>query len=96
MRRSKVNLFDRRTIMDSATSTSDSDFFFAFNDSNFSDRILRIEIIPDLPETKSDGEGCTSLADWTGRRKRRREEIKRENGLVEESLNFALLLLVYC
>jgi len=59
---------------------SESDFGFAFNDSNFSDRILRIEIIPDLPESKSDGEGCSTIADWARHRKRRREEIKRENG----------------
>lgn len=59
---------------------SESDFGFAFNDSNFSDRVLRIEIFPDLPDFKSDGEGCSSLADWARNRKRRREEIKKENG----------------
>ncbi|KAL5551901.1 hypothetical protein UlMin_002077 [Ulmus minor] len=63
-----------------ATSGSDSDFGFAFNDSNFSDRVLRIEIVPDLPETKSDGDGCTSFADWARNRKRRRDEIRRETG----------------
>lgn len=90
MRKSNVDLFDPRTVMDSdfspgglSASSSDSDFAFAFNDSNFSDRVLRIEIIPDLPETKSDGEGgCTSIADWARNRKRRREEIKREGGNV--------------
>lgn len=70
--------------MDSGTSptVSDADFAFAFNDSNFSDRILRIEIISDLPETKSDGDGCcpTTLADWARNRKRRREDIKKEPG----------------
>ncbi|KAK3434271.1 hypothetical protein EUGRSUZ_D01781 [Eucalyptus grandis] len=60
---------------------SDSDFGFAFNDSNFSDRILRIEIVPDLPDFKSDGEGCTSIADWARNRKRRREEIRKDNVL---------------
>ncbi|CAN1778423.1 BTB/POZ domain-containing protein POB1 [Linum perenne] len=56
-------------------SPADSDFGFAFNDRNFSDRVLKIEIIPDLPDTKSDGDGCISLAEWARNRKRRREEI---------------------
>ena len=88
MKDSNVDLFDPRTIMDSdlspsgvaGGSVSDSDFAFAFNDSNFSDRLLRIEIIADLPESKGDGEGCNSIADWARNRKRRREEIKKENG----------------
>lgn len=88
MRDSNADLFDPRTIMDSDCATaslgpgpvSDSDFAFAFNDSNFSDRVLRIEIIPDLPETKSDGDGCTSIADWARNRKRRREDIKKDSG----------------
>ncbi|XP_059285504.1 BTB/POZ domain-containing protein POB1-like isoform X2 [Lycium ferocissimum] len=56
-----------------------SDFGFAFNDSNFSDRILMVEIVPD---SKSNGEGCccsSSVVDWARKRKRRREEIKKEN-----------------
>ena len=88
MRDSNADLFDPRTIMDSDCATgslgpgpvSDSDFAFAFNDSNFSDRVLRIEIIPDLPETKSNGDGCTSIADWARNRKRRREDIKKDTG----------------
>ncbi|OAY56409.1 BTB/POZ domain-containing protein POB1 [Manihot esculenta] len=86
MRVPSADLFDPRTIMDSDYSPggpdapgSDPDFAFAFNDSNFSDRVLRIEIIPDLPETKSDGDPCTSIADWVRNRKRRREDIKKEN-----------------
>uniref|UniRef100_A0A7N2KVX7 BTB domain-containing protein n=2 Tax=Quercus lobata TaxID=97700 RepID=A0A7N2KVX7_QUELO len=87
MRDSNADLFDPRTIMDSDCATgslgpgpvSDSDFAFAFNDSNFSDRVLRIEIIPDLPETKSNGDGCTSIADWARNRKRRREDIKKDS-----------------
>lgn len=47
---------------------SDSDFAFAFNDANFSDRLLRIEIVPDL--CKSD-----EAAEVGPNRKRRREEI---------------------
>lgn len=88
MTESNVDLFEPRTIMDSdfssdgrSASSSDSDFAFAFNDSNFSDRVLRIEIIPDLPDTKSDAEGGTSIADWARNRKRRREEIRREGGI---------------
>lgn len=86
MRELNGDLFDPQSIMDSFSSTSgvgggsvsDSDFAFAFNDSNFSDRVLKIEIIPDMPETKSDGDGCTSIADWARNRKRRREEIKKD------------------
>ncbi|OMO79680.1 BTB/POZ-like protein [Corchorus capsularis] len=88
MRVPNFDLFDPRPIMDSDFSpddasgscSADSDFGFAFNDSNFSDRVLRIEIISDLPETKSDGDGCSSIADWARNRKRRREDIKKENG----------------
>ncbi|XP_010251562.1 PREDICTED: BTB/POZ domain-containing protein POB1 isoform X1 [Nelumbo nucifera] len=84
MKESNVDLFDPRTIMDSDFSSSgngvssDGDFAFAFNDSNFSDRLLRIEIMAGLPENKSDGEGCNSIADWARNRKRRREDIKKE------------------
>ncbi|XWS76933.1 hypothetical protein CRYUN_Cryun01aG0219600 [Craigia yunnanensis] len=79
------DLFDPRTEMDSdysrGASGSDGDFGFAFNDSNFSDRILRIEIMGGPPECRPDGEGCTSIADWASHRKRRREDIKKENVL---------------
>lgn len=82
---SSLDLFDPRTaVMDSdylPAGDRDGDFGFAFNDSNFSDRTLRIEIIAESPETRSDGEGCQSLADWASNRKRRREDIKKENGL---------------
>ncbi|ERN04568.1 hypothetical protein AMTR_s00075p00053230 [Amborella trichopoda] len=82
-----VDLFEPpRGVMDSEYSGggsgaggSTANFAFAFNDSNFSDRILRIEIISGLMESKSEGEGCNSIADWARNRKRRREEIKREN-----------------
>ncbi|KAF7152997.1 hypothetical protein RHSIM_Rhsim01G0169000 [Rhododendron simsii] len=63
------------------SSTRDGDFGFAFNDSNFSDRVLRIEIMADSPETRSDGEACHSLADWARHRKRRREDVKKDNEL---------------
>ncbi|CAA6671581.1 unnamed protein product [Spirodela intermedia] len=65
---------------------SDHNFEFAFNSSNFSDRVLRIEIMADPPESKSDGEGCNSIAEWR-KRKRRREEIKKDE---EQILNLNL------
>lgn len=49
-----------------------SDFGFAFNDVNFSDRIMRIEILPDLPGSKPDPDD--SLGDWARNRKRRRDD----------------------
>ncbi|XP_057969291.1 BTB/POZ domain-containing protein POB1-like isoform X2 [Malania oleifera] len=86
MKDSSSDLFDPRTTMEPelspegvAGSSSDSDFAFAFNDSNFSDRVLKIEIVADLPESKSDGEGCNSIADWARNRKRRREDIKKDS-----------------
>ncbi|GMJ06225.1 light-response BTB 2, POZ/BTB containin G-protein 1 [Hibiscus trionum] len=87
MRVPNTVLFDLQTIMDSdfspgeasGSGSVDPDFGFAFDDSNFSDRLLRIEIMPDLPETKSDGDGCSSIADWARNRKRRREDFKKEN-----------------
>lgn len=94
MKNLNVDLFDPRSIMDPDFSPAaggdrptgplhgsgyDSNFAFAFNDSNFSDRVLRIEILPDLPDSKSDPDGCTTIADWVRNRKRRREEIRKEN-----------------
>ncbi|KHN35353.1 BTB/POZ domain-containing protein POB1 [Glycine soja] len=80
------DLFDPGTVMDSSSSdysrsasSSDADFGFAFNDSNFSDRILRIEIMGDPVEARPDSEGCTTIADWARHRKRRREDIKKDN-----------------
>ncbi|CAK7348780.1 unnamed protein product [Dovyalis caffra] len=79
---SNSDLFDPRTEMDSdftrGGSASDGDFGFAFNDSNFSDRLLRIEIMGGSAENRADGEGCTSIIDWARHRKRRREDIKKD------------------
>lgn len=36
--------------------------------------------MPDLPDSKSDGDACSSIADWARNRKRRREEIKKDTG----------------
>ncbi|KAJ9171465.1 hypothetical protein P3X46_014832 [Hevea brasiliensis] len=85
MKGSNSDLFDPRTEMESVysrgASSSDGDFGFAFNDVNFSDRLLRIEIMGDSPDNGSDGEGCTSIADWARHRKRRREDIKKDNAV---------------
>ena len=87
------DLFDPGTVMDSSSSdysrsasSSDADFGFAFNDSNFSDRILRIEIMGDPVEARPDSDGCTTIADWARHRKRRREDIKKDNGIFFFSL----------
>jgi hypothetical protein len=91
MRKSNVDLFNPPMRMDSDCSTagfacgyesgSDFDFSFAFDNNNFSDRVLKVEIIPDLSEGKSNGKGCTSIAILAGgNKKRQREEIKKEAG----------------
>lgn len=83
MRDFNSDLFDLRTVIDSdfsrsASSSSDADFGFAFNDSNFSDRQLRIEIMGEASDARHDPEACTSIADWARHRKRRREDIKKD------------------
>ncbi|KAF9689275.1 hypothetical protein SADUNF_Sadunf01G0075000 [Salix dunnii] len=59
----------------------DHDFSFAFNDSNFSDRVLKIEIVADLPDVKSAGDGCSSITEWARNRKRRREDVKKDKAV---------------
>lgn len=58
--------------------SADQNFEFAFNSSNFSDRVLRIEIIPGPAESKAEGEGCANISDWARHRKRRREDMKKD------------------
>lgn len=60
-----------------------ANFAFAFNDSNFSDRVLRIEIMAGSAESKSEGDGCESIADWAKNRKRRREGVNKEAEILE-------------
>ncbi|KAJ4884898.1 BTB/POZ domain-containing protein POB1 [Raphanus sativus] len=85
-----TDLFDPKTQMDSEFSrhgsSPEGDFGFAFNDSNFSDRLLRIEIMGGGPsDSRSDVEGCcTSIADWARHRKRRREDIKKESVTISD------------
>ena len=76
---------EQRVVMDpshSSSSDHSNNFEFAFNSSNFSDRVLRIEIVAGAADSKSDGEGCSSIADWARHRKRRREDIKKEKGII--------------
>jgi len=78
------DLFDPRSDMDSYVSPVESrldyDFSFAFNDSNFSDRVLKIEIVAGLPDVKSASDGCSSITEWARNRKRRREDVKKDKG----------------
>ncbi|KAK8461312.1 hypothetical protein SEVIR_1G011800v4 [Setaria viridis] len=56
-------------------------FEFAFNEVNFSDRELRIEVVAgddDAPGSSGGGAGGGGLADWARHRKRRREELLKE------------------
>ncbi|XP_015162622.1 BTB/POZ domain-containing protein POB1-like isoform X2 [Solanum tuberosum] len=64
-------------------SGTQSDYGFAFDDSNFSDRVLMIEVVPDLPELKTEEEGLSLVVDWARKRKRRREEINRRGNVVQ-------------
>ncbi|XP_048445730.1 BTB/POZ domain-containing protein POB1 isoform X2 [Pyrus x bretschneideri] len=91
MRKANVDLSRPRMITDSGASPSGlagesgcpnkevQDFAFAFNDRNFSDRVLLIEIVPDSPGAKLDVVGCSTVSDWARNRKRRRAEIKRDS-----------------
>ncbi|PHT92321.1 BTB/POZ domain-containing protein POB1 [Capsicum annuum] len=59
-------------------SGTEPDFRFAFDEKNYSDRVLMIEISPDFPELKTSHEECFSIVvDWARKLKRRREEINR-------------------
>ncbi|KAJ3692196.1 hypothetical protein LUZ60_012546 [Juncus effusus] len=78
-----TDLFDASTTdgamdQDFARSNGAVNFEFAFNSVNFSDRVLRIEIVADPPEMRPCSGACSSLADWARQRKRRREELKKE------------------
>ncbi|WJX80347.1 Boi protein [Trifolium repens] len=78
-----ADLFDPLLVMEADTVSSSSpdanDFGFAFNDSNFSDRILQIEVMNDPIEPSSNADGCSTVADWANDRKRRREDINKDN-----------------
>ncbi|XP_008794992.2 BTB/POZ domain-containing protein POB1-like [Phoenix dactylifera] len=76
------DLFDHRAVMDSdffGASGSDQNFEFAFNSSNFSDRMLRIEIMAEPPGSNSDGVGAAAaFREWARHAKRKRDEIKKD------------------
>ncbi|KAK2419352.1 BTB/POZ domain-containing protein POB1 [Trifolium repens] len=83
-----ADLFDPLLVMEADTVSSSSpdanDFGFAFNDSNFSDRILQIEVMNDPIEPSSNADGCSTVADWANDRKRRREDINKDNDLLPD------------
>ncbi|RRT40300.1 hypothetical protein BHE74_00048035 [Ensete ventricosum] len=60
---------------DDSLSGGDNNFEFAFNSSNFSDRVLRIEV---MAETL--GAGAGAGIGWAGHRKRRRNDGSKEEG----------------
>ncbi|KAK1377136.1 BTB/POZ domain-containing protein POB1-like [Heracleum sosnowskyi] len=63
------------------------DFAFAFNDKNFSDRVLRIEIVADFFAAKiedDDDDDIDEFDEMGGNRKRRREDTKNENVICHE------------
>jgi len=47
-----------------------------------SDRILQFEVIDNQVETHSNAEDFSTSADWASRGKRKREDIKNENGII--------------
>ncbi|XP_057456201.1 BTB/POZ domain-containing protein At2g46260-like [Lotus japonicus] len=53
-------------------SSFDCDFGFAFNDINFSNKVLRIEIISDLVDAPPNSDNVTTTDDWARHCKRRR------------------------
>ncbi|KAL9228884.1 hypothetical protein vseg_004415 [Gypsophila vaccaria] len=78
------DLFDPRTMIEPEYESSprgEGNFGFAFNDSNFSDRVLRIEIMAGPSDYLSDAAGGDSLVDWAHHRKRRRENLKNGGGV---------------
>ncbi|KAK6777337.1 hypothetical protein RDI58_024054 [Solanum bulbocastanum] len=98
MKYQNLDLFDPRTaVMDpeySPTHTGEPDFAFAFDDVNFSDRILQIEILGDsIAGGSNSNSGCSSLADWARNRKRRREDFRKENDMYH---SFAALDITAC
>ncbi|EPS68073.1 hypothetical protein M569_06692, partial [Genlisea aurea] len=72
-----LDLFDHRvTSMDSdcgslpPSGNSDPNFGFAFNDVNFSDRVLRLDIVSDPMDRESESEDGVTVAGWASRRRR--------------------------
>jgi len=63
-----LDLFDLGRAMESSSNysriASSFDAKFAFNDSNSSESLLRIEIMIDLIDESPSFEGCTTILDW--------------------------------
>ncbi|CAJ1961228.1 unnamed protein product [Sphenostylis stenocarpa] len=81
-----LDLFESETMTESSSfhysrsaSSSDLDFGFAFNDSNFSDRILCIEIIDDLVEAPPNNEPCTTILNCARPHDRKHDDTKKDN-----------------
>ncbi|KAJ8421495.1 hypothetical protein Cgig2_020788 [Carnegiea gigantea] len=83
------DLFDpKKAAMESDEDRSPKEgnnFGFAFNDNNFSDRVLRIEIMAKPSDAKCDGDDCCSLLDWAHHRKHHREDLKKDQGPIKEA-----------
>ena len=83
-----TDLFDPRMGMESkftrggVSAFTNADFAFAFNDSNFLDWQLRIEIKGNPLENRPNNKGCTSIcnniANWARHRKQRHEDLKKD------------------
>jgi hypothetical protein len=74
-------------------------FEFAFNEVNFSDRELRIEVVAGddyAPGSSGAGAGGGGLADWARHRKRRREELLKEKGTPRILATHAVVALRSC
>ncbi|ERM97808.1 hypothetical protein AMTR_s00116p00144700 [Amborella trichopoda] len=75
---------------------SSPDFSFAFNDSNFSDRILRIEIMAEPPDKESDSEDCNTVAEWAKKRKRywgENSDFRMDRGCVDTRVHIYLTII---
>lgn len=70
--------------------TPEGNFGFAFNDSNFSDRVLCIEILGSPssgnPSPAAPDGGCSTVADWARLRKRPRDDFPKKD---TRSLSFS-------
>lgn len=86
MRDSGLDLIDPTTAeMDSDPLSSpnggrDPDFGFAFNDPNFSDRVLRIEIVSDPPDAPPESECSVTNYGVRKSKRRRGDAVKKEKG----------------
>ncbi|EFJ38838.1 ubiquitin-protein ligase, POB1 [Selaginella moellendorffii] len=76
---------------DTCSGGTSPSFAFAFNDSNFSDRVLHIEIVAGASgEAKSSGEPCSTVGAWARQKKRRRGADAKDKGTLFSCLSFYL------